>query len=142
MTSMPRQAATAERRLQPVSVVSVVQRRPRNSAGDSRPLRAAAADKRNQSAGDRTAGVVRELCFVVRLFSAAGRPGGQRRLVQWRSGRPRRVASRRASLRFRGQFRRRIIVDFVSISSRSATNDTQSADRSVCPAPSSGGGAS
>ena len=59
-----------------MSVASVVQRRPRNSAGDSCPLRAAAADKRNQSAGDRTAGVVRELCFVVRLFSAAGRAGG------------------------------------------------------------------
>ena len=122
-----------------MSVASVVQRRPRNSAGDSRPLRAAAADKRNQSAGGRTAGVVRELCFVVRLFSAAGRAGGTGLYSGAAAGR---VASRRASLRFRGQFRRRIIVDFVSISSRSATNDTQSADRSVCPAPSSGGGAS
>jgi len=89
---MPRQAATAERRLQPVSVASVVQRRPRNSAGDSRPLRAAAADKRNQSAGGRTAGVVRELCFVVRLFSAAGWAGGTGLYSGAAAGR---VASRR-----------------------------------------------
>jgi len=80
-----------------VSVASVVQRRPRNSAGDSCPLRAAAADKRNQSAGGRTAGVVRELCFVVRLFSAAGRAGDAGLYSGAAAGR---VASRRVARRY------------------------------------------